>query len=230
MLVQTIFLSSTLAYADETLVNNTGSDANGGFIATQIENESTDEEDINTESPDNNINVEPVNAETAVVKEVKSAAEQEKIKLRSAVISFIKSKNNRLSDAAASKAADAAIYASNKNNFDINIILAIMWKESYFTASARNSSCYGIMQVSKNTGAGFGFSVKDLLDPYRNADVASRLLKGQISKYKNTVMGLTAYNAGSGNVSRGNYTTAYANNVISKSNAVKAYIKSYMSK
>lgn len=46
MLVQTIFLSSTLAYADETLVNNTGSDANGGFIATQIENESTDEEDI----------------------------------------------------------------------------------------------------------------------------------------------------------------------------------------
>ena len=48
MLVQTIFLSSTLAYADETLVNNTGSDANGGFIATQIENESTDEEDINT--------------------------------------------------------------------------------------------------------------------------------------------------------------------------------------
>ena len=64
MLVQTIFLSSTLAYADETLVNNTGSDANGGFIATQIENESTDEEDINTESPDNNTNVESVNAKT----------------------------------------------------------------------------------------------------------------------------------------------------------------------
>lgn len=234
MLVQTIFLSSTLAYADDIIVNNNGSNANGEYIVTQTESEITSEitkeEDISIDSQDNKTTTEEVSAEKPLIKTENSAAGQKKIKFKSAVISFIKSKNNRLSEAAATKAADAAIYASDKNKVDINLILAVMWKESYFSANARNASCYGIMQVSKNTAAGFGFSVKDLHDPYRNADVASRLLKGQINKYKNPVMGLTAYNAGSGNVSRGNYTTAYANNVISKSNAVKTYINSYMSK
>jgi len=244
MLVQTIFLSSTLAYADDIIVNNNGSNANGGYIVTQSENEAaeieseiTKEEDISIDSQDKKTTTQEVSSDQAAIqaKQVaiqakQAAAEQEKTKFKSAVISFIKSKNNRLGDADATKAADAAIYASDKNNVDINLILAVMWKESYFTANARNASCYGIMQVSKNTAAGFGFSVKDLNDPYRNADVASRLLKGQINKYKNPVMGLTAYNAGSGNVSRGNYTTAYANNVISKSNAVKTYINSYISK
>lgn len=235
ILVQTIFLSSTLAYADDITVNNAGPNASVEFIKTEIEENAKDEETVIATSPNEEaiqkeIIQEKVVAETPVVKTEKSAAEQEKIKYKKAVVSFIKSKNGKLSNEAISKVADAAIFSSKKHNVDISLILAVMWKESTFTVSARNASCYGLMQVSKTTGAGFGYSVKDLMDPYRNADVATRLLKGQIKKFGSTVMGLTAYNAGSGNVSKGNYNTRYANSVISKSNTIKSYIKSYMSK
>ncbi|MGB5824198.1 MAG: lytic transglycosylase domain-containing protein [Proteocatella sp.] len=229
ILVQTIFLSSTLAYADDINinVNNTDSNISAEFIKTEIEEiaktEDTLQEKVVAQTP-------VVKTETPVVKTEKSPAEQEKIKYKKAVVSFIKSRNGKLSNAAAEKVGDAAMFASKKHNIEINMILAIMLKESTFTANARNASCYGIMQVSKTTGAGFGYSVKDLLDPYRNADVATRLLKGQTKKFGSTLMGLTAYNAGGGNVSKGNYNTNYAKSVIAKSNTIKAYIKSYMSK
>lgn len=237
MLVQTIFLSSTLAYADDinTNTSSAGSSVSVESIVTEQENAETEantEPEENTEADENQAAVvqEEVVVEKAVVKTAPSAEELNDIKNRKAIFSFVKSKNPGLSTAAAEKVVDAALYASKKNNVDINMILAVMLKESTFTANARNASCYGIMQVSKNTGAGFGYSVKDLLDPYRNADVASRLLKGQTQKYGSTIMGLTAYNAGSGNVNKGNYNTNYANSVIAKSNTIKAYINSYMSK
>lgn len=237
ILVQTIFLSSTLAYADDINlnINDSGVSASVEFVRTEIEQSAKTEENLIADSSkeeaiQKETLKEKVVVEAPVVKTEKSATEQKKIKYKKAVVSFVKSRNGNLSNAAVEKVADAAIFAGQKHNVEVNMILAIMLKESRFTADARNASCYGIMQVSKNTGAGFGYSVKDLMDPYKNADVATRLLKGQIKKFGSTVMGLTAYNAGGGNVSKGNYNTNYANSVISKSNAIKAYITSYISK
>ena len=220
ILVQTVFLSSTLAYADE--ISVTGPEV----VITEASEKMVEEVSTNqTESLKKEVKAEPSAESTK-----KTAAEQEKIKYKKAIVSFIKLKNPKLSDAAASKAAEAALAASEKHGIEVNIILAIMWKESYFTANAKGASCYGIMQVGKSTGAGFGYSTKDLIDPYRNADVATRLLKGQIKKFGSTTLGLTAYNTGGGNVSKGNYNTAYANNVLAKSKNIKNYIESYMSK
>lgn len=250
ILVQIVFLSSTLAYADDISVKNSGLSASSELLNIDTQNEestnnnsssSVDNSEENVTEASDKVSEEVVAEQTETLKKEvkaeptpkeikKSAAEQEKIKYKKAIVSFIKSKNPKLSDAAATKAAEAALAASEKHGVDVNIILAIMWKESYFTSNAKGASCYGIMQVSKSTGAGFGYSTKDLIDPYRNADVATRLLKGQIKKFGSTTMGLTAYNAGAGNVSKGNYTTSYANNVLAKSKSVKNYVTSYMNK
>lgn len=224
ILVQTVFLSSTLAYADEISVT-------GPEVVLEETSDKTVEEvskevsNSQTEPLTKEVKAEP---NTEIIK--KTAAEQEKIKYKKAIVSFIKLKNPKLSNAAALKAAEAALAASEKHGIEVNIILAIMWKESCFTANAKGASCYGIMQVGKSTGAGFGYSTKDLIDPYRNADVATRLLKGQIKKFGSTTLGLTAYNTGGGNVSKGNYNTTYANSILSKSKNIKSYINSYMSK
>lgn len=248
ILVQTVFLSSTLAYADEISVKNSGLSASSELLNIDTKNEATTDKNNSSDLTQSNATVSEqapevnseINANTSkreatadpqAEKAKKAAIEQEKkIKYKKAIVSFIKSKNPKLSDAATTKAAEAAMAASEKHGVDVNIILAIMWKESYFTSNAKGASCYGIMQVNKSTGAGFGYSSKDLMDPYKNADVATQLLKGQIKKFGGTTMGLTAYNAGGGNVSKGKYTTKYANTVLSKSKSVKSYIDSYMKK
>ena len=101
-----------------------------------------------------------------------------------------------------------------------------MWKESTFNANVYNANCYGIMQIHKNTAKGFGYSIADIKDPYKAADLGAKILKGHIKNYNNTVLGLTAYNAGSGNVKKGNYSTAYANNIIQKQKVIQAFLDS----
>ena len=151
-----------------------------------------------------------------------------KVKKLNAIKTFVKSKNGKLSDAAATKVAEAALYANQKNELDLALILAVMWKESTFNYNVVGGSCYGIMQIHKNTAKGFGYTIDDVKDPYKAADLGARLLKGHIRNYNNITLGLTAYNAGTGNVKRGNYTTAYAKNVIQKQKAIQAYLDSQL--
>ena len=152
--------------------------------------------------------------------------EQDEIKVKklNAVKAFVKSKNGKLSNAAVTKVAEAALYANERNELDLALILAVMWKESTFNYNVVGGSCYGIMQIHKNTAKGFGYSIDDIKDPYKAADLGARLLKGHIRNYNNITLGLTAYNAGTGNVKRGNYTTAYAKNVIQKQQAIQAFL------
>lgn len=154
-----------------------------------------------------------------------------KVKKLNAVKAFIKSKNGKLSEAVVTKVAEAALYASEKNKLDLALVLAVMWKESTFSPSVVSGSCYGVMQVHKNTAAGFGYKVADIKDPYRAAELGSRLIKSYIAKYNNNlVISLTAYNQGTGNVARGNYNTRYAYNVINKQAAIQAFLDNAMSK
>lgn len=141
-----------------------------------------------------------------------------------AVKAFVKSQNRGLSDAAVTKVAEAALYANQKNELDLSLILAVMWKESTFDVRVHNTNCFGLMQIHKNTARGYGYTIEDINDPYKAADLGARILKGHIRNYNNTVIGLTAYNAGSGNVKKGNYTTAYANNVIKKQQVIQAFL------
>ncbi len=179
--------------------------------------------------------IENASAESSVTEESQDVVTQEqdqlKVKKLNAVKAFIKSKNPKLSDAVVTKVAEAALYANQKNKMDLSLILAVMWKESTFSPSVITGPCYGVMQIHKNTAAGFGYKVADIQDPYRAAELGSRLIKSYIAKYnQNLVIALTAYNQGTGNVARGNYNTNYAKNVINKQAAIQAYLDAAMSK
>lgn len=159
-------------------------------------------------------------------KEINKNTEQEDLKAKkfNAVKSFIKSKNPKLSDAVVKKVAEAALYANQKNQFDLSLILAVMWKESTFDPKTYYGNCYGLMQIHKNTGKGFGYKITDLQDPYKSAYLGSLMLKGHIKNYNSLVMGLTAYNQGTGNVNKGNYNTRYANDVIRRQGIIQNYL------
>lgn len=148
-----------------------------------------------------------------------------KVKKLNAVKAFIRSKNGKLSNAVVTKVAEAALYANEKNQLDLSLILAVMWKESTFDPTVYTPNCYGVMQLHKNTAAGFGYKISDIKDPYRAADLGARIIKGHIRNYNGTIMGLTAYNQGTGNVSRGNYNTKYAHNVLKKQAAIQKYLE-----
>lgn len=154
------------------------------------------------------------------------AKEQDSLKVKklNAVKAFIKSKNNKLNDATVTKVAEAAIAANEKNQLELSLILAVMWKESTFNPSVYNTYCYGVMQIHQKTAAGFGYKIADIKDPYKAADLGSKILKGHIKNYNDVIIGLTAYNQGTGNVNRGNYNTKYANNVLQKQSTIQSYL------
>lgn len=230
ILVLMIFFSPLSIFADDT---EKGSSTQ---ISEESPSESTDLESTDKDEKNSTETEMPSTEETpeVAVENIEQTNEENnptiqeqdlsKVKKLNAVKSFIKSKNNNLSDPVVTKVAEAALYANEKNQLDLSLILAVMWKESTFNPNVYNTNCYGIMQIHKNTGAGFGYKIKDLKDPYRAADLGSRILKGHIRSYNSLVMGLTAYNQGTGNVNRGNYNTRYANNVIKKQAAIQTYL------
>lgn len=156
--------------------------------------------------------------------DIKKEQEDLKAKKLNAIKSFIKAKNSRLSAATVQKVAEAALYANEKNKLDLSLILAVMWKESTFNPSVYNANCYGLMQIHKNTAKGFGYKVSDIKDPYKAAYLGALILKGHIKNYNSVLMGLTAYNQGSGNVSKGNYNTNYAKDIIKKQSIIEKYL------
>lgn len=221
--------------------NTTFSHASDNIGINSIVNESSENEealqDIILEEKEEKINeidaaqiITPV-APGPTEAQKKAAIEQaNKVKQLNAVKSFIRSKNNVISDAVITKVAESAIASSSKNDFDLTMILAVMWKESTFYPTVSNGGCYGLMQISVNTAKGYGYTINDLRDPYRNAELGARILKGHIRNYNDSIKGLSAYNAGSGNVNKGNYNTSYARNVLEKQKVIKAYLDSFMSK
>ncbi len=231
MLVLMITISAILSFADDS--ENTSSQTE---ISEETTNEAdeevvTDEEDPqgsieSTETPTDADTVVSEIATTESIESVVATLEQDELKVKklNAVMAFIKSKNGRISDAVVRKVAEAALYSNEKNQLDLSLILAVMWKESTFYPTAVSPSCYGLMQIHRNTAAGFGYRVSDIKDPYRNAELGARILKGHIRSYNDLVLGLTAYNQGVGNVNRGNYNTGYAYNVIKKQAEIQAYL------
>lgn len=211
--------SSTTEISEGTENNTSNSDevVSNTDSATLVKNGAVSEYEINLTKMAKAENQAP-----APAKEQDSS----KVKKINTIKAFVKSKNRKLSDAAATKVAEAALYANEKNQLDLSLILAVMWKESTFNANVYNANCYGIMQIHKNTAKGFGYSIADIKDPYKAADLGAKILKGHIKNYNNTVLGLTAYNAGSGNVKKGNYSTAYANNIIQKQKVIQAFLDS----
>ncbi len=83
------------------------------------------------------------------------------------------------------------------------LLCAIAWTESRFRPYvSSNMGAQGLMQLMPATGRKFG--VRNLMNPWENAEGGARLLRWLMDEYDNNLtLALAAYNAGSGAVRKG---------------------------
>ena len=104
--------------------------------------------------------------------------------------------------------------------------MAVAHKESTFNAGAVSRfGALGMMQIMPATGARYGLSNQQLLDPKVSISVGAMILSERIAAYGGDVVkGLSAYNQGSVTVSRGTYSTSYASRVLSAHAGVNNFL------
>ena len=90
--------------------------------------------------------------------------------------------------------------AATKNDLDPNLLAALVWSESAFNKNAKSSAgAVGLAQLMPATAAGLGVNPHD---PVQNINGAAKYLAAQIDRFGSTELGLAAYNAGPGNVTK----------------------------
>lgn len=143
------------------------------------------------------------------------------------LVNYIKSQNKQISTVKAQDMVFLFKRAAVVNGVDEKLLIAIAQKESKFTANAISSGgARGIMQIMPATCASYGISAAQLLNPKINIDFGAHYIANGIERYNgNTSMALSAYNQGSGSISRGSYSTGYANNVLSVYKGISNYAK-----
>lgn len=109
------------------------------------------------------------------------------------------------------------------------ILMAVAEGESTFYTNIKNSlGCYGMMQIKASTGAAYGFTKSQLLQPKYAIQMGSILLGREYSVFKgDSFKALSAYNRGEYAVKRGRYSRGYYNKVTKKYNKIKAHASSY---
>ena len=109
------------------------------------------------------------------------------------------------------------------------LILAMMWHESDFTANVISSTNdYGIMQINAINHAWLceALGVDDFLDPNQNIHAGIYMISKLIHKYGDVHKALMAYNLGEKGAKQywaaGIYSTSYSNGILAKQAAIKA--------
>lgn len=78
------------------------------------------------------------------------------------------------------------------------LLEAIAYSESRYTADAQNGSCYGLMQVNldwhKDRIKKYGWTEADMSDPYKNMMIASDYLAELFNEYEDVGKVLIIYN------------------------------------
>ncbi|MGI6205862.1 MAG: transglycosylase SLT domain-containing protein [Anaerovoracaceae bacterium] len=143
----------------------------------------------------------------------------------SALVSYIRNVNSSVSEADAEAMVAAFYKYGQEYGIDPLLLMATAQCESTFNKSETNSyGCIGLMQISKSTGAGYGFSASELLQIDSNVHAAAAIMADNFSSFSNAQQAISAYCYGKGNVSRGTYKLGYYNNVMNKYNAISAVI------
>ncbi len=140
---------------------------------------------------------------------------------------YMRSYNKNLTETKALEYAYLFKRAGIVYGIDEKLLMAIAQKESRFNPSAvAKGGAMGMMQIMPGTAKTYGVSSKQLLDAKINIDFGAMYISNAIKRYSgNTIKGLSAYNQGGGSVDRGNYSTGYANTVISVQKAISAYVQ-----
>lgn len=125
------------------------------------------------------------------------------------------------------------IQESEAHDIDPSVIVAVIWKESRYKATAKGDSgkSLGLMQIQpkwhKDRMA--RLDCIDLLDPFQNVTVGVDILAELLDKYDGNIsMALMAYNAGAAGANRhwfskGIYSNSYSEAVLSKAALLDTY-------
>jgi soluble lytic murein transglycosylase-like protein len=97
--------------------------------------------------------------------------------------------------------------AAATQGVDGRLLAALVWSESSFSPSAVSRvGAAGLSQLMPRTAQGLGLRVDSAVDqrfdPEMNLNAGARYLREQIVRFGSVELGLAAYNAGPGNVSR----------------------------
>jgi hypothetical protein len=142
------------------------------------------------------------------------------------LVQYIRSVNDKLSASRAQELVFMLRRAAEVNKVDEKMLIAVIEKESRFNSKAvSRSGAVGLMQFMPQTAAGLGLSVEQLYDPKTSIDYGAAYISRSIERYGGNIdLALSAYNQGSGNVSRGTYSRGYARRVQDAVDDIDAYL------
>ena len=109
---------------------------------------------------------------------------------------------------------------------DPKLIMSIAHAESKFNAaSVSRSGASGMMQVMPATGARYGLTQEQLMDPKTAIDFGAMYISERLEAYNGDwSLALSAYNQGSNRVNRGAYSNVYSNKVLSIYSGIENYM------
>lgn len=143
----------------------------------------------------------------------------------SSLVSYILRENSSVSESDAETMVNAFYNYGNQYGIDPLLLMATAQCESTFDKSEPNDyGCIGLMQISRTTGAEYGFTAEDLSQIDPSVHAAAAIMAGNFSSYGDSERSISAYCYGKGNVNRGNYKLGYYNNIMKKYSAISSLI------
>jgi soluble lytic murein transglycosylase-like protein len=93
---------------------------------------------------------------------------------------------------------DAIFAAATQSHLPVAFISAIVKRESHFNphSVSPDGKDIGLMGVRIKTGAGAGYTKRELFNPYLNTSIGTNYLVKMVNKCGGLIKGLGAYNRG----------------------------------
>lgn len=147
------------------------------------------------------------------------------LKYDEALAAFIRTRNSGYSPESALETVKMIKQNADLHGVDEKWIMAVWWKESNFNSSSVSShGAVGAMQIMPGTGERLGYTREQLLDPRYNVEGGTRYLAGLMKTFNGDMfLAVSAYNQGSGTVSRGSFSRGFGTDVQKKFDAINTF-------
>ncbi|HZK01557.1 MAG TPA: lytic transglycosylase domain-containing protein [Anaerovoracaceae bacterium] len=142
------------------------------------------------------------------------------------LVNYILSVNGNLSPGWAAMLVFIFKHEAEVNGIDELLLMAMAQKESTFRADVvGKGGPVGLLQIMPQTAKAYGISRDQLFDPHINVEFGTKYIKDKLDQYGNDkTVALSAYNQGGMAISRGSYSTRYANNITGAERSITQYL------
>lgn len=138
--------------------------------------------------------------------------------------SYITYRNSSITTAKALMLVFLFKHEADVNGLSERLLMAMAQKESSFRTDAVGNGPIGIMQIMPSTAKLYGISKDELYDAHTNISFGAKYIGDKIKYYGSETTALSAYNQGGAAISRGSYTTRYANNIQGAEDSLTNYL------